>query len=945
MAEERNIEHTFENMGLLLSRPGDAIKPNHFTIFKNMESFRTGYIQNRMGSIEIGTEGSNPAVLFAADVHSMGFYLAEAEGFPTHAYFGAGVNLLHRTGTTLTTLQSTDHVKFSGEPMVMDSYKILDSFLPWEIIFDKNKRVKSQGITSPASVSCESFGIPEPTKRATAALNGAGPLTGDYEWLYQYRNMNTGIVGPLSPLMAAVLTTAGNNVDVTVVHPTDPQVTHIDLYRRGGTLTTAFFFVKSIAATTFGGNVVILDDVDDANVQNEVDLTQIPFSNVLAVATTVRKTVNNGVAYTDYTSEAGDNSDATDVDLSSLDTLANGDFLVIGSDVKQRKILFGMDAAVNSNAATMAIEYWNGTAWVAVSGLKDGTAVGTATLAQSGIVYFKGPLDWERNTIDGVEAYHVRISVSAALDASVLVDQIRISSSPIDADVFTIHQDRVWVNDLNNTDRCWYSERIRVEEFRENNFILVGKGSDRVRMPFAIDDQMLIFTDHTVYRMTGSDQLSFFPQATGAEHGLFARYAITKGQGKVFFRSYDAVYAISATGEASKLTEAFDQLFRGIPGGADVTQAAFFNNFNELTHERLQYYDNKIYWSYKTTAGTRFELIYDFITERWTQTDRKVTSYLAVRYQGRIYSAHEDRYVYHRETGDQDIAPSGAVDISMDFRAAYMNFDTPEQDKNFVELVIDLDTGGAAFSISLDFNNGDFSTSYAVSAATGRRLVFMPINQGIGVFAKNVGFRITTTSQNTTIKFYKVNWNFWIEPRELNKTSWDWSDYGNPDRKYLKQLVLDIDTQGTACDVLVYLDGATTPAVTFENVMCSTTRQRLVLSLPTDTEAKIAKVHVKSVRKECQVKVYGHYFRFIANGIEVGKDQSEWKDWGWPADKRWRQLMLEINTFGLDVQCSVEFDGAIAETFTVNTPGRRLITRSLPANTIGKLERLVFNRV
>jgi len=941
LAEERNLPHTFENMGLLLSRPGDAISPNHFTIFKNMESFRTGYIQNRQGSIEIGTEASVTPVLFAAAVHSMGFYLQYPEGFPTDVYFGAGTDLIYRQNGPLTTLQSTDYVKFTGNPMVMDSYKIFNSFDPWEIVFDLNKRVKAQ------DANVYSFGIAEPTKLATAAVSGAGLLNGSYDWVYQYRNLNTGSVSPLSPIMAAQLATVNQAVDVTVQHPTDPQVTHIDLYRAGGTLAGTYLFVKTITATTFGGAVVINDNIADSGLGTEVTTLQIPFSNILGVATTVRKTTDNGATYTNYTTNASDNNAATEVDISSLDTLANGDWLVVGSDVQHRKLMIGMDAAVNSNASVMTVQYWNGTAWSNVASLKDGTALSGKTFGQSGIVTFKAPLDWVQNTVDTVLAYHIRFIVSAALDATVKIDEIRISSSPIDADVFTIHKDRVWVNDLNNMDRLWFSQRIRVEEFRLDNFIMVGQGSDRVRRPISVDDQMLCLTDNTVYRILGGDELSFEADKTGAPHGLYARYAIAVGMGRVFYRAYDAVYAMSSTGETQKVTESFDQLFRGIAGGSDVTQAAFFNSFNQLDYERLQYYDNKLYWSYKTSAGTRFELIYDFITERWTQTDRKVTCYLPVPYQGRLYSAHEDLYVYHRNVGTQDVAASGAVDISMDFRAAYLNFDTPEQDKNFVELVLDLDTGGAAFSVQLDFENGDFSTTYAITAATGRRLIWMPINLGIGIFAKNVGFRITTLNQNTSIKFYKVNFNFWVEPRELNKTSWDWSDYGTPDRKYFKQLVVDMDTQGASADVLVYLDGDTHcigyPNPTFANVQ-TTTRQRVVLSLPIDTEGKIAKVHVKSSRQYWQVKVYGHYFNYIANGLEVGKNQTEWKDWGWPADKRWRQLMIDINTFGKDMQLSPEFDGAAAETFTVNTPGRRLITHSMPPNTLGKLERLVFNR-
>jgi len=62
--------------------------------------------------------------------------------------------------------------------------------------------------------------------------------------------------------------------------------------------------------------------------------------------------------------------------------------------------------------ATIVWEYWNGTAWTAVSGLTDGT---TGLTAATGIktVSFTLPTDWAKCTVDSVNAYWVRVRVSA----------------------------------------------------------------------------------------------------------------------------------------------------------------------------------------------------------------------------------------------------------------------------------------------------------------------------------------------------------------------------------------------------------------------------------------------------------------------------------------------------------------------------------------------------
>jgi len=943
MATEQNTTLDFETLGLYIGRPADKLPEAHYSQYLNMEAYRSGYIQPRKGSIEIGTEQSIAPVQFAAEVHSMGFLLQEPAGAPTHVYFGAGTELYYRTGTNVPSqLQVSDNLHFSGNPMTMDNYKIADSIKIQAIAFDVNKRVKLDGAT------ITSFGIAGAVKKPAAATNGGGNLSGDYQWAFQYRNRNTGSVSPLSPEMTA-LTTASNKVNLTIPQSPDSQVTDIDIYRTGGTIEGSFLFVKTVDNTAFGAPLTVEDDVADETLGSEVAVTQIEFSNPVMGPTTIRKTVNAGSAYTDYTAAAGDNSITTHVDIGALSTFANGDWLVIGADLQFRKILIGIDsvsglptANVNTNVSALTIEYWDGANWIQAADLRDGTSNGGRTFNVNGIITFRFPDNWEKNTIDGVEAYHVRLSVSAALSAAVLFDLVSVSAMPMDPDTFAIHGDRVWVNDLSNVDRLWYSERFRVEEFRLDNFVIITQSGDRVRRMLSLDDRMFIATDNTMYMMVGTGPDSFQPLPLGSIHGLFARYAFTRGEGTIFWRSYDGIYRLSGTG-SEKISENMNSLFQGVAGGPEANLEPAYNEFNQLDHERMTYFDNKLYWSYKgANTLTRRELIFDLIANRWSQTDRQVTTYLAVPYQGKLFSSHTDLYVYRRDVGNVDKLGTTESVINFSFRAGHFDFGTPEQDKNFVELVFDVDPGGASFDMTLDFNNGDYTTTYPV-AGTGRQLVNMPISNGIGIFSKNVGFRVTTDNEGKSIKFYKVTFNYWTEPRELNKTSWDWNDYGSPERKYFKQLVMDLDTQGTVCSVSVYLDGATVPTTTFTAVK-TTTRQRTVLSLPIDTEGKLAKVQVQSAEALYEVKVYGHYFNFLLNGIEVGKTQTDWVDRGWPAEKRFRQLMVDINTFGQDVQCGVEIDGVTVETFTINTAGRRLVTHSLPANTVGKLERLVFNR-
>ena len=142
----------------------------------------------------------------------------------------------------------------------------------------------------------------------------------------------------------------------------------------------------------------------------------------------VFKTADSLATITDYSENAQDGNAATDVTLSSLDTLANGDALWVGSHLPFRGLLADVDAA-NGTASVLTGTYWNGTALADIS-LTDGTDSVGATFGQDGAITWSVPAAWTPaplttigSAAGGVQAssqslYWVRLVVSAALDSS-----------------------------------------------------------------------------------------------------------------------------------------------------------------------------------------------------------------------------------------------------------------------------------------------------------------------------------------------------------------------------------------------------------------------------------------------------------------------------------------------------------------------------------------------
>jgi len=111
----------------------------------------------------------------------------------------------------------------------------------------------------------------------------------------------------------------------------------------------------------------------------------------------VLKTTDNMITTpTDYSEAAQDGSTDTDVDVSALGALTDGDFLLIGSHLPFRGVYIDVDGTNAAGTATLNVHYWNG-AWTDASDT-DGT-FSTMVFAQDGLVYWTVPTTWKPETI------------------------------------------------------------------------------------------------------------------------------------------------------------------------------------------------------------------------------------------------------------------------------------------------------------------------------------------------------------------------------------------------------------------------------------------------------------------------------------------------------------------------------------------------------------------
>lgn len=93
---------------------------------------------------------------------------------------------------------------------------------------------------------------------------------------------------------------------------------------------------------------------------------------------------------------------------------------------------------LNQAAANLAIEYFNGQAWVDIPNIVDETE----SFDKSGFMYFERPEDWAKTLIDGDELYYIRITPDADLSAETELNGINVLFSN-DADLIGIRSNIV----------------------------------------------------------------------------------------------------------------------------------------------------------------------------------------------------------------------------------------------------------------------------------------------------------------------------------------------------------------------------------------------------------------------------------------------------------------------------------------------------------------------
>lgn len=124
---------------------------------------------------------------------------------------------------------------------------------------------------------------------------------------------------------------------------------------------------------------------------------------------------DSGGSYVDMTTEFNDATSANLILFPATEAVDDA-FYIGRSSGTFEQVIFdnaGGTAGVDGGSLAVTWEYWNGSAWTALTGVTDGTSNFTAGPSDGQTVSWTVPVDWAANAVNSSTAYWVRARISA----------------------------------------------------------------------------------------------------------------------------------------------------------------------------------------------------------------------------------------------------------------------------------------------------------------------------------------------------------------------------------------------------------------------------------------------------------------------------------------------------------------------------------------------------
>jgi hypothetical protein len=537
-----------------------------------------------------------------------------------------------------------------------------------------------------------------------------------YDYRFTYVNLNTGCESNPSQTMVATdatlfpqwitgasvpvpLSVQQQAIQVTALASPDAQVTHWNLYRRGGSLTQAWYFVAQIPIGTLTYIDTIADATIEVNNQLLVD-SDAPVTSLLATPLNTSITLppihlmNAGPGLVTVPLTSGSVKVGQAVNVGA------------GSTFEQCYVY-----AISGSNVTLYLQLnYNTTASPLVVALTSTTSPGTP------------------------------MNLSA-----IAFDQAFLAGDP------------------NNPHVLYYSRTYSPETFPQENFIEVGTPDSPIMALAVLKGFLYVLTTKTIWQIFGGQGSQPVAVPTGVMHGLAASWAWAASENIIYYLSYDGVYAFTGSGSSymTQNTEWIWTSRTETNGVIPVlNQAQKPNVFMAYgNHEVFAAYIDQNGTTHRQISHES----YGYRWRNDDQAAGNITAMFFEQDTGQLIVGKDDGMVYIDQVNDFDDGGWGSGGqiknpIAINLQTPQLDLGVPKAYKNFAEITIDATLPvGVVITPNALFDSQATEVGLDQIVGTGSRTQYqLNVNNALGYRSLNMGLILTgnTTAQAIFHEFH-----------------------------------------------------------------------------------------------------------------------------------------------------------------------------------------------
>lgn len=595
-------------------------------------------------------------------------------------------------------------------------------------------------------------------------------VTNKITWNFPARLPQTGTGGaiydlsetvPLSAFLPIPLAVQQQGIEVRVQPSPDPQVTHWNLYRRGGSLTQAWYFVAQIPIGTLAYIDVLADSLIEINNQLQVD-SDAPVTSLLPTP------LDSTVSVTAGGSLVNMGPGPTTVQLASGTVYPNQ---VVTIDTGALQETCYVQSVAGSNV-TLYLQFLHGT------------------------------------------------SPTPSMPFSTQITATQRTNTPMNLSAIAFDQ-AFLAGDPNNPHVLYYSQTYAPETFPQENSLEVGTPDAPIMALVVLRGFLYVFTTKTVWQIFGGQGAPPVAVPTGVMHGMAASWAWAAAENIVYYLSYDGLYAFTGSG-SNYLTQNTEWIWTSrtetngvIPVLAPAQKANVF----------AAYGNHELFVAYVDSNGVTHRQVAHDVYMRWRNDDQSTGNITAMFFEqdtGQLIVGKDDGMVYIDRINDFDSggwSSSGQImnPIAFTLQTPQLDLQVPKAYKNFNECTVDatLPTG-LVVTVTAIFDSLATVISLGTMTGTGSRTQYqLNIEDGDGYRSLNMGLKLTGSTVSQAV-FHETHIRAVIEAEERQSYDSYKLDFGSASFKFVKQgwfVYAAPDPAGI--EMAIYLDDNPIPSYIF----------------------------------------------------------------------------------------------------------------------------------